>query len=265
MGYWAKRIDEQANILFDKTAAETQRELAKQYQKQAKRVLAEMGKLYSKILEEAENGAIRPNDLYKYNRNYLLQQSINKELRKLGAKEVEIYSKELLSMYDNVQKIISKEAPHVIATSNLFPTSGQDALDSIWCADGKHWSQRVWGNKAKLQQELMDALMDCMVRGVPKDEAVKTFQKEFNVSFSQADRLTRTELNYVQNKATTDRYKAAGVTKYEILAALDSRTSEICKEMNGKVFEFGNERVGENMPPFHPNCRTTIIPVLKEV
>lgn len=265
MGYWAERIDEQANILYDKTTAQTQRELAKQYQKQAKKVIADMGVLYEKLIEEAANGEVRPNDLYKYNRYFELNKLINKHLRELGAKEIKIYNKQLLKMYDGVQDIITQTAPHVIATSQLFPTSGKQVLDSIWCADGKHWSSRIWTNKSKLQEELNNALMDCIIRGVPKDEAVKFFQKEFNVSYSQAERITRTELNYVQNQATADRYKAAGVKQYQILAAMDTKTSDICKEMNNKVFDFGTEKVGVNYPPFHPNCRTTIIPVLKEV
>ena len=265
MAYWANRIDEQANILFDKTTAATQRELASQYQKQLKAIQLDMVSLYDKLLEESADGKIRPNDLYKYDRYFKLHNDINKKLTALGAKEVEIYNKELLRMYSGVQDIISREAPHVLASSFIELPTGEHVLKSIWCADGKHWSDRVWANKSKLQEMLEQSLMDSIVRGVPKSEAVKEFQKQFGVSFSQADRITRTELNYVQNQATADRYKAAGVKKYQILAALDERTSEICQEMNGQIFEFGKEEVGVNYPPFHPNCRTTIIPVLEEV
>lgn len=265
MSYWAERIDEQANILFDKTTAQTQRELAKHYQKQLRAIQIDMSQLYDELIKEAAGGTIKPNDLYKYDRYFKLHNAINKRLSNLGMAEVEIYNKELMRMYEGVQEIITREAPHVIASSIIMPTSGQSVLDAIWCADGKHWSQRIWQNKQKLQEALESSLMDSIVRGVSKDEAVKDFQKQFNVSFSQADRITRTELNYVQNQATADRYKAAGVKKYEILAAIDNRTSEICKEMNGRVFEFGKEIVGVNYPPFHPNCRTTVIPAKKEV
>lgn len=265
MGYWANRIDEQANILYDKTVSQTQRELAKRYQQQAKVIQLEMADLYDKLMQESVDGVIRPNDLYKYNRYYNLHNTINNQLRELGAAEVKIYDEQLLKMYDGVQDIITKHAPHVIANSAVMPTSGKAVLDAVWCADGQHWSGRIWQNKAKLQQMLEDSLMDSIVRGVPKDEAVKSFMAAFGTSFKNADRLTRTEMNYIQNQATADRYKAAGVQKYKILAALDSRTSEICKEMNGQVFDFGTEQVGVNYPPFHPNCRTTIIPVLKEV
>ena len=264
MGYWAERIDEQANILYDKTVAQTQRELAKQYQKQAKAIQLDMVELYDKLLKESVDGVIRPNDLYKYNRYFQLHKTINKQLQELGVAEVKIYNKELLRMYDGVQEIITRNAPHVIANQSVLPTSGQQVLDSIWCADGKHWSNRIWGNKAKLQQALEDSLMDSIVRGVPKDIAVRDFMDRFSASFYEADRLTRTEMNYVQNQSTANRYKAAGVQQYQILAAVDSRTSDICKEMNGKIFDFGTEQVGVNYPPFHPNCRTTIIPVLKE-
>jgi SPP1 gp7 family putative phage head morphogenesis protein len=45
----------------------------------------------------------------------------------------------------------------------------------------------------------------------------------------------------------------------EIVATLDSRTTEICMSEDGKVYP-----VGEGpRPPFHFNCRTTTTPVLK--
>ena len=48
--------------------------------------------------------------------------------------------------------------------------------------------------------------------------------------------------------------------RYEILATLDSHTSDICQEMDGKVFEMKDYEVGTTAPPFHPNCRSTTIP-----
>jgi SPP1 gp7 family putative phage head morphogenesis protein len=57
---------------------------------------------------------------------------------------------------------------------------------------------------------------------------------------------------------------AAGVKEYEILAVQDRRTSKVCKEQDGKIYKFNKMEVGVNYPPFHPNCRTTIIPVLED-
>ena len=40
------------------------------------------------------------------------------------------------------------------------------------------------------------------------------------------------------------------------VATLDSRTSEICQSMDGKVFDYKDREEGVNYPPLHPNCRS---------
>jgi SPP1 gp7 family putative phage head morphogenesis protein len=63
----------------------------------------------------------------------------------------------------------------------------------------------------------------------------------------------------------------------EYLAELDDRTSDICQELNGKIFQlwepifekwqtiawYTNDYETTNHPPMHPNCRSTLIPILK--
>lgn len=44
--------------------------------------------------------------------------------------------------------------------------------------------------------------------------------------------------------------------QYEVVATLDSRTSDICREMDGKVFDMKEYQVGLTAPPFHCNCRS---------
>ena len=50
------------------------------------------------------------------------------------------------------------------------------------------------------------------------------------------------------------------VEKYQILATLDNRTSDICQDMDGKVFDFKDYEIGTTAPPFHVNCRSVTIP-----
>ncbi|MGL6219340.1 MAG: minor capsid protein, partial [Lacrimispora sphenoides] len=54
--------------------------------------------------------------------------------------------------------------------------------------------------------------------------------------------------------------KELGVEQYEILATLDTRTSDICRDMDEKVFDMKDYEVGVTAPPFHPHCRTTTVP-----
>jgi len=72
--------------------------------------------------------------------------------------------------------------------------------------------------------------------------------------------LVRTSVNQVNNAASQQVYKAnEDVTqKYKYLATLDSRTSAICRSLDGKIFEYGK---GPE-PPVHFNCRSTTIAVI---
>ena len=137
----------------------------------------------------------------------------------------------------------------------------RDIIDSIWCSDGKHWSNRIWSNKDALQQRIEKGLVDCVSRGLSKDEVVKQLMDDLNVGFNQSDRIVRTELTHIQNQACFNRYADAGVDKFQFLAEIDSRTSTICKEHNNKIYRMNEGKTGINIPPLHPNCRSTIIPV----
>ena len=72
--------------------------------------------------------------------------------------------------------------------------------------------------------------------------------------------LVRTSVNQVSNAASQQVYKAnQDITpKYEYVATLDSRTTAICRALDGKVFEYGKGP----LPPQHFNCRSTTIPVI---
>jgi SPP1 gp7 family putative phage head morphogenesis protein len=51
-----------------------------------------------------------------------------------------------------------------------------------------------------------------------------------------ANRLLRTETNYVVNMAQAKAYKKASIEKYRFVAVLDVRTSEVCREKDGKEY-----------------------------
>ena len=72
--------------------------------------------------------------------------------------------------------------------------------------------------------------------------------------------LVRTSVNQVSNAASDQVYKAnQDVTqKYRYVATLDSRTSAICRALDGREFEYGKGP----MPPQHFNCRSTTVAVV---
>jgi SPP1 gp7 family putative phage head morphogenesis protein len=72
--------------------------------------------------------------------------------------------------------------------------------------------------------------------------------------------VVRTSIQQVANAASTQVYQANGdiTKKYRYLATLDSRTSAICRSLDGKEFKYGEGP----MPPVHFNCRSTTIPIV---
>lgn len=134
-------------------------------------------------------------------------------------------------------------------------------LDRPW--SGANFSERLWSNTDKLAQTVKQEIVNGMIQGVNLQTMTKRVSERFETAKkNDVERLLRTEVNYTLNQATLDGYKEAGIEKYEFSATLDSRTSQICSELHGEVFEVKKIAVGLNYPPMHPRCRSTTIPVI---
>ena len=53
-----------------------------------------------------------------------------------------------------------------------------------------------------------------------------------------------------------------GMEKYRFDAVLDKKTSEKCRDLDGKVFLLKDADEGKNYPPMHPNCRSLAVAVI---
>lgn len=129
-----------------------------------------------------------------------------------------------------------------------------------WAQDGKNFSDRIWMNRDKLVNNLHTELTQSIIRGSDPKRAIENLAKTMEVSRAQAGRLIMTESAAISSAAQKECFKDLDVERYEILATLDSHTSDICREMDGKVFDMKDYQVGETAPPFHPHCRSTTIP-----
>ena len=98
------------------------------------------------------------------------------------------------------------------------------------------------------------------IRGDSLEAITKRITAKMNVSKSNVKRLVRTESAAYRSKAQLKAFQDLEVEKYQILATLDARTSDICQDMDGKVFELKDYEIGTTAPPFHVNCRSVTIP-----
>lgn len=255
--YWL--IREQDKLLTVATG-QAEKELAQQYLRCLNRTKRDLIDLYNEIQIASADGTLLISDLYRYNRYYDLMNNLNRELNKLGFAEKDIYEAYMTELYTANSSLLSSS----LGFSPIVNTHRvTDALNSVWCQDGKHWSDRVWANKALLQERIKNGVINSIATGSGKDELVKQLMKDFNVGYNNADRIARTELSYVRNQSTLDSYKEAGVEYYQFLATDDDDTCEEDKELDGKIFRLDEAVVGVNYPPIHPNCRCSVLAVIK--
>lgn len=133
-----------------------------------------------------------------------------------------------------------------------------------WAVDGKNFSERIWEDKTKLINSLHNGISQAFIKGSSLDEIIKNISKEFGVKKSVAGRLIMTETAAYSSQAKQKCFNDLDVEKYEIIATLDTSTSAICREMDGKIFSMKDYQVGITAPPFHPNCRTVTAPCFED-
>lgn len=129
-----------------------------------------------------------------------------------------------------------------------------------WAADGKNFSERVWGNKEKLITEVHRELTQDILLGRDPQKAIDNIARKMNASKNNAGRLVMTEEAYFSSAAQKDCFRDLGVEQYEIVATLDSHTSDICQSLDGQVFPMKDFEPGITAPPFHVYCRSTTVP-----
>ena len=104
-----------------------------------------------------------------------------------------------------------------------------------------------------------------LATGEAPDKAIAAISKRFNVSKQNAGRVVMTESTYFSSAAQKDCFNELGVEKYRIIGTLDTKTCNICGDMDGKVFKMSDYRPDSTAPPFHPWCRCCTAPYFDDM
>lgn len=256
--YWQDREAAALAKVTERSVQETEKLLAKSYANSSKKIVKEFEDTYEKLWNAIEEGKEpTPADLYKLEKYWQMSGKINLELRKLGEKQQKILTKQFLLDFAEIYGAISFN--DIQAFSTMDREGMVKAINSIWCADGLTWSQRIWNNIANLTETLQEELIHCVATGKKTSELKQLLQARFDVSYSQADTIVRTEMAHIQTSAAQQRYKDYGITEVQVWADKDERRCEVCGKLHKKKYP-----INASMPiPAHPRCRCSIIPVVE--
>lgn len=190
-----------------------------------------------------------------------LKEKIYIESKKIADVEIQAstegYIETINNAYHRAMFDIQKGVRVGFDVSSMPSSTIEAILKNPW--SGSHFSKRVWGNTDVLADKLTKIVSSGMMSGRSLDKMVKELEGMSTVGKHAAARIIRTETTYMANAAEMESYKEADIDKYIFIATLDLRTSNLCKEHDGQVYEIDKAVPGENMPPLHPNCRSTTI------
>ncbi|WP_256215349.1 minor capsid protein [Sphingobium sp. AP50] len=97
-----------------------------------------------------------------------------------------------------------------------------------------------------------------MVQRIRGTKAKNYSDGVLNASRNGAQTIARTATAGVQNASRLETYRRMKTIKFvEWSSVLDSRTSDPCQSLSGKIYPIDDV---PQAPPIHPNCRSTLIP-----
>ena len=257
MNYWQKRLIEAQNALTDKSIKETEKQLTRYYRQATRRVMADFEATYDKLLATMADGREpTPADLYKLDKYWQMQGQMRQELRLLGERQIATLTKQFEIQFFDIYYSIALEG--ATSFNTIDSAAVQQLINSIWVADGKSWSERIWQNTELLAATLNEEMINCVATGKKTTELKQVLQNRFDVSYTNADMLVRTEMAHIQTQAAQQRYRDYGVQEVEVFVDEDERTCPICAAHEGE-----KHPINAQMPvPFHPRCRCCMLPVI---
>lgn len=140
----------------------------------------------------------------------------------------------------------------------------ENILRTPWASDGKNFSNRIWRDRTQLVNNLQKNLSESVIRGDSDTDMIQALSKDEKKAEFNTRRLVETESAFFDSESERQCCEDFGIEKYRFLAVLDMKTSDICQELDNKVFLEKERQVGVNAPPMHPFCRSTTAPVVDE-
>lgn len=278
MGYWEDRFTRVAEETF-KIADRTEKGIMRVFRKGMNEVNDKVSAFYGKYGITMESPVFDADGIitgYTYKNvvpkdvaNFKLAKGTR--LTKLEGQITEIvkdFTKESTALTGNALKEVAEYVYYEniyeiykgvgMGTSfNLLPKSTINSLIKN-PVNGSDFVQRSNINNKALAQKVNQTLRGGITQGLGIKDMTKHLNATVNVGYNNAKRIIQTETNNTMSQAAIESYTGSGVvSQYIFIATLDNRTSDICTELDGEIFDLDKAVTGINMPPLHPNCRST--------
>lgn len=184
----------------------------------------------------------------------------------------------LFNMINENKKWRSVLGPFI---KNIVQDKGREVLDFLGIPGEIDLSQQAAATYLKMDgvafikqvnETTAEALKETLKQGLINEESIDALSSRVSDVYdiargSRAIKISRTEVLRSTNFATQEAYRQSNVVEgKEWLTAQDERTCPECEPMDGEETTVNGEfKGGISYPPLHPNCRCTIIPIVKNI
>lgn len=178
--------------------------------------------------------------------------SAEKELKAIAAYEADFQKAILL----NTVAVGSKSIIENVSRELLYKTIFKDSIEGLTFVDNMSVITQ------SLKRETERAIRIGVLNGETVSQIKARVQQQLNISNNKYNSFIRTAVQNVTHTATDLTYKnnSEFIQRYQYVAILDGRTSDICKKLDGNVYKVGEGK----KPPQHWNCRSFTIPIFSD-
>lgn len=134
----------------------------------------------------------------------------------------------------------------------VVPLNIKQIILDPWCKDGKTFRERLISSIDDFDEKLRWTLLEGFKEGWSLEKMTETLQKLTGIAAYRARTLIRTETMAIYSKAAKDTFLANGIKQVEIIG--DAACGGICTDYVGETISLEEAMVGDDLPPYHPNC-----------
>lgn len=212
---------------------------------------------YNEVVREIERLAANANistatEVWQYERLVDLERRLALNIEAMSTRMAISTEKALSSIYMGAAADFADMFGNEFIAPNEFQVKA--VVNEVYY--DSNYSERIWKHNSQLGGRIKTDIERLVATGENPQKIAATLQKDYNVAFSDAERLIRTEASRVYAQATEDSYKRYGIEENEFLA--EPGACSVCKALDKKKF-----KVGEGPKnPQHPRCRCVYLPVI---
>lgn len=195
----------------------------------------------------------------------ILNEKLGKEVNETFKEQNKIEKQEM----DNLLKKIAEDKFYMncfnlaLGMDFTLKKINSKALDRIIkdTVQGKNYSDRLWSNKNDLSKILQKEIKDFLEGKTSINEISKVVKNRFNQNSFNTQRLINNETARVQSEVNEEWANDYGVEYQLFMATLDQKTSDICRALDGNVYDINDNN--KPIPPTgtHVGCRSCLVSI----